>query len=398
MLLKCLPRLGLVVETCWLLETAREMERAHPVGPGAVTEFDELFKIGYRALIECLVISYESWKPAAGREKEAEFTGQLIAQLEKITESMLVSWLAHSRTLRLSVLEKVNDKRTWQKLVDFVERYGSQLFSQRFLNLGNIRAILHQGVANWLQQLEQAGLSADEFRLLADLDHALPRHEAIDRLTLVLDAIVENYGEYRDYNSTTTQSDRGELLYTLLDFLRLRARYDRVCWNLKPVVLAHEILVRRGHKQPAQVWRRALRERIGEEAEKFQQKLAELQKKYAMQMPSIADRISERFLRPLSIDRLCALVKPAAEEAGKSGARPNCRMLKVEIESLTREPSGVGFDVPAWLGALEEEVQRATDPRCPPQGSDELEAAIPYLPLSREEAQQQIELAIAQND
>ena len=62
----------------------------------------------------------------------------------------------------------------------------------------------------------------------------------------MLESIVENYGEYRDYNSTTTQSDRGELLYMLLDFLRLRTRYDRVCWNLKPVVLAHEILVRRG--------------------------------------------------------------------------------------------------------------------------------------------------------
>ena len=44
---------------------------------------------------------------------------------------------------------------------------------------------------------------------------------------------------------------------TLLDFLRLRTKYDRVCWNLKPVVLAHEILVRRGMEGPARVWRRA---------------------------------------------------------------------------------------------------------------------------------------------
>jgi hypothetical protein len=156
-------------------------------------------------------------------------------------------------------------------------------------------------------------------------------------------------------------------------------------------VLAHEILVRRGQKQPAQVWRRALRERIGEEADKFHQKLVDLQKKYAMQMPSIADRISERFLRPLSIDRLCALVKPAAEEALRDGPRPSYRMLKVEIESLTREPSGVGFDIPAWLVALEEEVQRATDPRHHRNGFDDLEAAVPFLPLSRESSHQQID-------
>jgi hypothetical protein len=94
----------------------------------------------------------------------------------------------------------------------------------------------------------------------------------------------------------------------------------------------------------------------------------------------------------LSIDRLCALVKPAAEEARQEGARPACRMLKVEIESLTREPSGVGFDVPAWLVALEEEVQRATDSHHR-NGFDELEAAVPYLPLSREDAQAQIDAA-----
>src|SRR5206468_3688371 len=44
-LLAWLPRRGLLQETCRLIETAREMERLHPLGPGAVTEFDELFKI-----------------------------------------------------------------------------------------------------------------------------------------------------------------------------------------------------------------------------------------------------------------------------------------------------------------------------------------------------------------
>ena len=56
-LLAWLPRLGLWVETCELLEVARQMEREHPVGPGAVTEYDELFKIGYRAIVESLVAS-----------------------------------------------------------------------------------------------------------------------------------------------------------------------------------------------------------------------------------------------------------------------------------------------------------------------------------------------------
>ena len=54
-LLVWLPRLGLINETCELLETARLMERDVSVGPGAVTEFDELFAAGYRSLVETLV-------------------------------------------------------------------------------------------------------------------------------------------------------------------------------------------------------------------------------------------------------------------------------------------------------------------------------------------------------
>jgi hypothetical protein len=391
-LLKCLPRLGLLVETCRLIETAREMERSNPVGPGAVTEFDELFKIGWKSLVECLVVSSEGWEEEAEDDVGASATrSPLVSCLEQFTESLLKSWLRHSRTLRLSVLERANDRKSWKKLVEFVERYGEDLFSQRFLNLGNLRAILHQGVDNWLTRLQEDARDEVQFRLLDELDAWIPREEAVERLTLVLEAIVENYSEYRDYNSTTTQSDRGELLYSLLDFLRLRAKYDRICWNLKPIVLAHEILVRGDCKRAAQIWRRALRERIKDEADKFQKSLMALQKKYAMQMPSIADRIGERFVRPMIIDRIRALVVPAMVEAPHPSPHPTFRILKYETEFLTREPSGVGFDVPAWLVALEEEVQRARLCTHRREDLEELYNVIAFEKLPFDEVQAQID-------
>ena len=70
--------------------------------------------------------------------------------------------------------------------------------------------------------------------------------------------MVENYGEYMDYNSTTTQSDSGEMLYTLLDFLRVQTSYHRVAWNLRPVIVAHELLVRHGRQAAAEIWRAAV--------------------------------------------------------------------------------------------------------------------------------------------
>ena len=74
----------------------------------------------------------------------------LVQSLEQITESMLSNWLAHSQTLRLSVLERINNTSMWNATVAFIETYGNDLFTQQFLAMGNIRGILLQGVENWL--------------------------------------------------------------------------------------------------------------------------------------------------------------------------------------------------------------------------------------------------------
>jgi hypothetical protein len=360
-LLQWLPRLGLLREACQLLEAARLMESANPVGPGAISEFDRLFAAGYEAIVEAVVAVADDW-PETEDDPERN-DNDLVECLEQVTESLLKQWLAHSRTLRLSVLERIADDKSWLALVGFIEVYGRDLFTQRFLNLGNLRAILHQGVDAWLARLEDEPESRDDsqFKLLDDLGDKLARGDAVKHLSLVIEAIVENYAEYRDYNSTTTQSDRGDLLYTLLDFLRLRVHYDRVAWHLKPVLIAHSVLVRRGRSAAAETWRRALAERTGELADTLKSRCAELRKKYAMRLPTVTDRVAERFIRPLAIDRMRALVKPAMDEVRQrpvQGDSPQSAfdLLEQETQELTQEPTGVGLDVPAWLLSLEQEV------------------------------------------
>ena len=56
-LLHRMPRSGLLVEACRLVESARLMEQHNPIGGGAVTEFDNLFRIGFRSLVVSLVAS-----------------------------------------------------------------------------------------------------------------------------------------------------------------------------------------------------------------------------------------------------------------------------------------------------------------------------------------------------
>ncbi len=380
-----LPRLGMLRETYELLELARKMERVSPVGLGAVTEFDDLFEVGCRALVTALVHAQQADPVDTGTEPH------LISCLEEMMEPLLRSWLAHSRTLRLSVLEQVADDEDWEELVEFIQQHGADLFTQRFLNLGNVRGILHQGVAKWLAGLEE-DQADDAYAALAEAtSEDSARDAAADKLTLVLEAIVESYAEYRDYNSTTTQSDRGDLLYMLLDFLRLRTSYDRVVWNLRPIVLAHQVLVRYRCEDAATAWRQSLRERIADEAQRHVRRLAALQKKHAMRLPSISERLNERFMRPLVVDRLCASIEPAMQATDQDVRRQAFAIIQQEVAELVEEPSGAGLDVPGWLLAMEDEVQRVKD-----EGETSLEAVVldlatPPCTLSFNEIQSQIE-------
>jgi len=156
------------------------------------------------------------------------------------------------------------------------------------------------------------------------------------------------------------------------------------------VVLAHEILVRRGREAAARVWRKALSERIHDEADQYLAKLSDLQKKYAMRMPTVADRLAERFVRPLSIDRIRALVEPAVTQVRLGGKIPKFELLEEETELLTREPTGVGLDVPAWLVALEEEVENVLRPLHERRRDEDLATLIPATMLTLRQARKQL--------
>lgn len=392
-LLAHLPRLGLLAETYQLLGTIQEMERNHRVGHGAITEFDRLFEIGCRAMVECLVTSSEGSTettpdtPATSPWSDRDLT----AVLEQTAELLLRRWLEHSRNIRISVLETVADNKRWKSLKQFIQRYGHDLFTQKFMNFGNLRAILQQGVGRYLRWLEEEpDLEEGESRLVQELARGLGSRDAEQWLEITLEAVVENYSEYIDYNSTTTQSDRGEMLYTLLDFLRLEASYDRVAWNLKPVVTAHEVLVRSGRIEAARMWRRAVARRSTNVADEHQRRFERLVKQYGMRLPSVADRLGERFVRPLAIDRLCALVRPAIDELRKHRPPASFRLLEREIAQFTNEPSGVGFDVPSWLEALEDEVDRVRSRRPDEEDLLDLTTNLPPVRLSVDEVRRQL--------
>ncbi|MBN1590440.1 MAG: hypothetical protein JW888_13075, partial [Pirellulales bacterium] len=378
-----LPRLGLLEETCQLIAAVQEMERENPVGPGGITEFDRIFATGYKSLVRCLVLA------ADGKSDD-----DLIDALEDVSEPLIHLWLRHCRGVRFSPLEAVADEEHWLDLMRFIEAYGHDLFTQQAMNFGNLRAIMYQGVDVYLRWLEENAEEEEHRRLLDDLDGPLARDQAIGMLGIIIEAVLDNYNEYMDYNSTTTQSDRGELLYVLLDFLRLMSSYDRVAWNLQPLVLAHEVLIRSGRIKTAALWRETFAEQTGSLADDHLRRFRKLVREHGIQLRSVADRLGERFVRPLDNDRLRALVGPAVEQARNGSEAIAFAELQAAIDKLTENPSGAGFIVPEWLESLEDEAERhRSDSRAEEdavEADDRQELNLPQTILSLDEACQQI--------
>jgi hypothetical protein len=249
---------------------------------------------------------------------------------------------------------------------------------------------LHQGVGAYLRAFDDDPEAAPDWLLLADIDHGITHEAAAEQLGLAIEAVVENYSEFKDFNSTTTQSDRGDLLHVLLDLLRLKASYERVAWNIRPVMVAHDVLIRSGWLSAAEVWRRAVAERTAQLADWHLKKLAELERRYSIRLPTIADRLGERFVRPLTIDRVRALVGPAIDAARHGRGNEAFETLESELAEFIEHPSGAGLDVPAWIMAIEEEVALVS--RLPEgvASTGDFVLPVPRRVLAWEEARRQV--------
>ncbi len=383
-LLANLPRLGLLRETFDLLKTARTMEQTQPPRGRGVTEFNHFFQASYQAVLESVIESAAKWDAAHSGD------AALVELLERLTAPFLSLWVEHSRSLQLSVLETVAGDAEWRALQDFVQRYGGDLFHSRFLTLANLRGVLHRGVGPYLDYLRDNPDPLHPVKLLDDLGRSIRREDAVRRLEVVLQAVVESYEEYKDYNTTTTQSDYGENLHVLLDFLRLKAGYERHAWQFRPLVLAHEVLARRGRNAAAVLWERQLTQFTRELARKHLDQLASLEKAKGVRLGTVSDRLGERFVKPLSLDRLAALIEPAMKEARDDGLRPAFARLQAELPAYTTTPTGVGLDVPYWLRRLEMEVRRVQATQTTIAVLAESFFRVPRRPLAYDELLRQL--------
>ena len=418
----CLPRLGLVAETADIVQLAKALESRRPRGAASVSEFDRVFEAATKSLVERIVETASAPEPglpspisdkaqdalvAKGlpprpiRESEpaepAVATQRILDGLSLLVPRLLDTWTTHARQLRLSVLERLRDENDFAAIQEFVERYGAGLFTQQLLAPSSLRGILRGGVRHYLEQLvdraagepayldptDASGPARRPVKLIDDLSSGvLPIKQAAARLRLVLECVAENHPEYRDWNSTTTQSDRGECLHVLLDFLRIKAEHDRIAWTLRPVNMAHRVLARRGAVAAAEAWRGRMRDETRDTAVSLAERLATLETHWGVRLASVADRVRRPFTMALEQDELEALVDPAVSELLTGGPAGAGVRLEQRAEAFLGLASGSGVEVPAWLDHLGTAVDRGLERAEAGQSSGRLPESIPWSPLS----------------
>jgi hypothetical protein len=358
-LLANLPRLGLLRATFHVLNAVYAMERnSRPSGP-AITEFDRAFQIALRNSLETLVKSASAWDSV---DPTLSFEELLVDLVQQQVGPYQEIWMRHSDSMRLSAVDTEGPHRNvdWDHIETFIRRYGGDLFHASQLTLGNVRAILTAGVGSYLNYLSKERDPLHPIRLIDDIDDGrIDRDDAERCLEFVYSVVVDKFDRFVEYNATTTQSDYGEKFHCLLDFLRLEGRYDRDAWNLIPLNVAHEVIARNGHSEAAFIWEQLCEEHTAEQAAEFVDAYRRLSAQHGMRMPAIADHLNDRFIRPLAVNRMLALVEKSIADA-REGAEDSdtFHRLEAEIEAYLEDSWGSGIDVPEWLQQLEGEVER----------------------------------------
>ncbi len=360
LLLSQLPRLGLLRQTYQLLVAAYRMERTKRPPGQAVTEFDRLFRIGLACSVESILHAAKRWKLETTSQRRTAFR-----RIKRLMDSYGMLWAQHSSSMRLTIVEELHDEERCREVREFIEAYGDDLFHTRMLTLGNARAIVMHGADSLLDELENNVVPFQQIRIIDDLnDGRIDREQAVDIMEFVYEAVVDNFDVFLEYNTTTTQSDYGNRLFCLLDFLRVKSLYDRFEWNHLPFHFVHEVMTRIEVADMASLVDEELRNDTREMAESLIDELKVLEDKYGVRLPTLHDLICDRLVGPLQVNRMTALVarcNPELPDVSDDEANRNFEHLRQEIADYMGSRIGSGIDTPEWMNSLGREQSRVHD-------------------------------------
>lgn len=345
-----LPKIGLLHDAFRLLEVARRAERNGLRDVRMVTEFESVFTAGFRSTMATLAGLLGRWTETKSRDDLAA------ANVREVIQRFTRLWSEHVAGVRISEIERRPSERSWERTRKFIKQYGGELFTQQFLQYGNLRGVLAQGVHEFLKSLIEDEDEEGPERLRNDLGGSLSIDDAVEEMSFVLQVVYNHYDLFRDYNTTTTQSDYGENIFVLLDLVRTSVAYDRDWWAMRPIYLAHRELTTAGRLGVADLLRTAFIFQMSPIADTRQRELSEVERKNGVVLAGVRDKINERFARPFELDRAIAHLGPALSES--PGNDEAFETLRKALDQFVATPTGSGFEAPDWLRKFESEVDR----------------------------------------
>ncbi len=129
---------------------------------------------------------------------------KLVELLHGLMKPFVEEWVSHSATMRLSAVESMKRDAIWDEVREFITKYGAELFHAKMLTLGNVRAILHNGIPWFLNFLAESQDPLRPSPLLEALDSgAIETDHVVHVLELIYTTVVDKFDRFLEYNTTT---------------------------------------------------------------------------------------------------------------------------------------------------------------------------------------------------
>ncbi|NMC21392.1 MAG: hypothetical protein GYA33_13350 [Thermogutta sp.] len=358
-------RRGLVGPALNALSLLREAEKQSAGQGGQVSEMELVIRTLTESVAQSLL--------TAGRDADLDETvggtrrPGLFQSLWWAASRLQRAWPELTAEIYISIVETVGSAKEWEHITRFIRTYGGEIFTQEFLDYEHLRGIALTGAGRFLQELDRSG-NRPEWRLLRDIRQGkISLVQAAKNLQFIAEIILENYAEYADYNSLTTQSDYGENLHCLLDFLALKERFTRMEWNLTPYLVFYDQLLQKGLWSLADRWEKGVVEETAATVSELQEAYSQLSRHHGIRLLVLEETLRDGFRGILLRRRMAALAHKAVHLQDAGRRHESLDKLWHAIEEYGVRHTVMGASAPSWLLELEDHLNRAS------QFGDEIE-------------------------
>lgn len=354
-LLALLPRKGHLRRTIFLLDAVLAAEKRRNSPGGETSQLNTLFLVAAEALVRAVVASSERW--SQDRSTRAE-------QLQHATQMLLSTLqrrrLEYSSRIIVSPAERLtSEAEVLDVACEFIKTYGHDLFTQSFLQYGNLLTITHLGPAQYIRLIiEQFRGSplAQAFEKICE--EKFPLEDVAAVLGVITETILGYYTHYIEYNSSTTESDRGENLHILLRHLMMVACLDRILWTHQLHLHVYRTLLRLGQAELAEFVGELFQRSVEPEVETLAFWYQELERLTGVQLATVRRSVTQAANYPLRVEQLRHWARRLAEASTPEESAQAAAAVEALAEEFLAHPQETGFEEPEWIDVIRNEFRR----------------------------------------